>query len=114
MLLNYYVVHIYVVASSCLELRSFLACKRLSTLKSSGLLPMTVDLYECKHQLIFCMLLQLLQFSYLQRYMAVQVNLSLNYNQLQKKGGKHARQVFRGFNYVLNNLSNVKTSIQSD
>ena len=57
MLLNYYVVRIYVVASSCLELRSFLACKRLSTLKSFGLLPMTVDLYECKHQLIFCMLL---------------------------------------------------------
>jgi len=56
MLLNYYVVRIYVVASSCLELRSFLACKRLSTLKSFGLLPMAVDLYECKHQLIFCML----------------------------------------------------------
>jgi len=34
MLLNYYVVRIYVVASSCLELRSFLACKKLSTLKS--------------------------------------------------------------------------------
>ena len=53
MLLNYYVVRIYVVASSCLELRSSLACKRLSTLKSFGLLPMAVDLYECKHQLIF-------------------------------------------------------------
>jgi len=37
MLLNYYVVRIYVMASSCLELRSFLACKRLSTLKSFGL-----------------------------------------------------------------------------
>ena len=58
MLLNYYVVRIYVAASSCLELRSFLACKRLSTLKSFGLLPMAVDLYECKHQLIFCMLLK--------------------------------------------------------